>query len=352
MYPWAGFINGAISVYAADLDDDGDLDILGAALDDDEIAWWENAGGQFSLATTDTAPVALGQNASDDSLKIIATHEGRSGDTDMELATLELLFEESASDPLSTSEANALIDSLYVYLDTGSGTFESGSDTLVTTVATLSLTSGVQTVSLADADTNVQVVQGTPKAYFVVAQLTSDAASQTPNQFRVTHITESSSTAEDRDHDIELALEHVLNRPSSIVHASVDTDGDGLLDYDEVVGTYGYTSNPNDADSDDDGINDGTEVMLGTDPNSDLDVPSSAEVWVQFNYSSGIELGTNSQPFNSLNEGTICVTVGGAVKVKGDTGDPDTSETFTGANAIDKAMTIEAVGGPVRIGAP
>lgn len=338
----------ANSVCAADMDGDGDLDVLGTSKNNDEISWWQNRGGQFALATTDTTVPVLLQGTRDDLLEVVATHKGRSGDTDMELATLDLLFEESASDPLSTSEANAMIDNLYVYLDTGSGTFESGSDTLVTTVATLSLTAGVQTVTFSDGNADVQVGQGIPRAYFVVTQLTGNASSQTPNQFRVTHITESSSTAEDRDHDIELALEHVPNRPSTIVHASVDTDGDGLLDYDETNGTYGYVTLINDADSDDDGINDGTEVTLGTDPNDDQNLPSASEVWVQFNYSSGIELGTNSQPFNSLNEGTICVTVSGTVKIKGNTGDPDTSET----PRITKQMRVEAVGDAVRIGVP
>src|SRR5262249_33792647 len=35
----------------ADLDQDGDLDILGAAAVEDAIKWWENAGGQLALAT-------------------------------------------------------------------------------------------------------------------------------------------------------------------------------------------------------------------------------------------------------------------------------------------------------------
>jgi hypothetical protein len=37
--------NGARSVHAADLDGDGDIDVVGAALLSNEIAWWRNDGG-------------------------------------------------------------------------------------------------------------------------------------------------------------------------------------------------------------------------------------------------------------------------------------------------------------------
>ena len=38
--------DGAKSVYAADMDNDGDMDILGAAAHDNSITWWENDGAQ------------------------------------------------------------------------------------------------------------------------------------------------------------------------------------------------------------------------------------------------------------------------------------------------------------------
>ncbi|HNS20980.1 MAG TPA: FG-GAP-like repeat-containing protein [Sedimentisphaerales bacterium] len=40
--------NGPTSVYAADLDGDGDLDVLSASSEDDKIAWYANDGsGRF-----------------------------------------------------------------------------------------------------------------------------------------------------------------------------------------------------------------------------------------------------------------------------------------------------------------
>ena len=43
--------NGASSVASADVDGDGDIDILGAATSDDKITWWENTSGDGSTWT-------------------------------------------------------------------------------------------------------------------------------------------------------------------------------------------------------------------------------------------------------------------------------------------------------------
>ena len=46
-----------------------------------------------------------------------------------------------------------------------------------------------------------------------------------------------------------------------------DTDGDGLADWEELLGTYGWFSNPTLVDSDGDGVSDFDEVFDNTDPN-------------------------------------------------------------------------------------
>ena len=38
--------DGAYSVYAADVDADGDMDVLSASMNDDKIAWYENDGSE------------------------------------------------------------------------------------------------------------------------------------------------------------------------------------------------------------------------------------------------------------------------------------------------------------------
>ena len=49
-----GNFDGAYSVYAADFDGDTDLDVVGAASDADNIAWWENTNGQGTFGTAQT----------------------------------------------------------------------------------------------------------------------------------------------------------------------------------------------------------------------------------------------------------------------------------------------------------
>ncbi len=43
--------DGASSVHAADMDGDGDMDVLGAAYSADDITWWENTAGDGTAWT-------------------------------------------------------------------------------------------------------------------------------------------------------------------------------------------------------------------------------------------------------------------------------------------------------------
>ena len=217
---------GANSIIAVDLDNDGDLDVVatapGAAISGTVFAF-ENKGGQFALATTDTAPALIGNGQEDDLLRIEMTHRGRSGDSDAELRSLNLRFEGSSGgqslDPLKTGQVNAIIDELRLYLDDGDGSFEpGGDDTLVHTFETLNLDDeGDMTFTIRDDTAAAQVPFGTPSTFFLSTLLTADAFSQSPNIFTVTHLTESSSRGEDATADIPISLEFADNKASSAV---------------------------------------------------------------------------------------------------------------------------------------
>ena len=49
-----GFFSGAMSIYSEDIDGDGDMDVLGAAYTHDDITWWENIDGSGTSWTEHT----------------------------------------------------------------------------------------------------------------------------------------------------------------------------------------------------------------------------------------------------------------------------------------------------------
>ncbi|MCX5867714.1 MAG: Ig-like domain-containing protein, partial [Proteobacteria bacterium] len=98
---------------------------------------------------------------------------------------------------------------------------------------------GFQTVTFLDGDPYVQVVFGTPRTYFVTALFTETAGDQTPAAFRVIHHTRSSSTAEDRDHDLPLELEFAEN-----VTATVSTYNLGPSDISLTNSTVSEDASP------------------------------------------------------------------------------------------------------------
>jgi hypothetical protein len=191
----------------ADLDSDGDLDVVHARFFQSAVGWSRNDSGQVVTDAVDQVPPGVSNNNVFSMLRLTVTHGGRSGDSDAELARIGLLFEEGPGDPLTSLEANLLVEELRVYRDSnGNAAFDPGIDTLVTTVPTLALTAGVHTIVLPDGDPNLQVALGAPRTFFVVAQITANADQQVPNQFRVTHLAlgPSATQAEDRAADTPL----------------------------------------------------------------------------------------------------------------------------------------------------
>ena len=128
---------------------------------------------------------------------------------------------ETSGDPLTSAEANNLIENLYVYYS-ADDTW-GPADTVVTTVITLSLSVGVQTINFTDGDSNVQISAPTGKTYFVVVEMTDDASAQTPNVFQVTFNPDADSLVEDRPEDSSVSIQDTQPITAAITTSSVSS---------------------------------------------------------------------------------------------------------------------------------
>jgi len=209
-------VNAPLGVILADLDEDGDLDVATAANYGDAVQWAPNRGGQLAVAAVDLAPATAGDGEVHALLEIAATHRGRSGDRRAELTGFAVAFEDGSGVPFSTADAEALLTELTLWLDDGSGIFEPGADTLVSSVAELALDgSGVQQILVPIGDPTGRVPALQSRTWFVVAELAANASQQTPNAFRLVHRADL-TTATDPD-ATPLSLEDPLDTPSGTV---------------------------------------------------------------------------------------------------------------------------------------
>lgn len=195
-------------VVACDLDKDGCLDLVVASLTGNSVNLYENGGGQFSLTTTDLSPPVQDQGSVAPYLAIDFEHRGRAGDSAIELASLELRFEDGPGIPYSTGELGLVVSTVKISRDEGSGSYEEGDDPIVATLSSFDLLAGVQTFTLPDDDSNFVVSpESSPQRFFVLLELTAGAGNQLTTRMLVTHVTSSSSTAEDTPSDFPLLLQ-------------------------------------------------------------------------------------------------------------------------------------------------
>lgn len=214
-----------ISVETTDFNLDGVPDVTAVSNGNGKLSAYTNLGGQTAVATSNTAPATLKEGRRDAALRFSVSNLGVAGDNNARLNSVTMLFERSAGVPLTTAEANALIDTFYIFLDSNSsGVFEPATDTLVASFPNLALTNGRQNFSLASATpANVSVGPASTRNYFAVAKIAVIAAAQTPNSFRVTHISHGlgNSVLKDATTGTTLTVESatITNSPSSLITA-------------------------------------------------------------------------------------------------------------------------------------
>ncbi len=251
----AGNFSGAWSVDVADIDDDGDVDLVGAAFTANQIAWWENSGGQYKLTTTASISDAWDEGLTDDALQVVVTHNGRTKDHAIEIDSLSVLLESEPNIPLTTQQAATLLSSLSVYLDDGSGDFDADLDTALVTVSLLNLIDGVQALDLPDSDSRAQVTVGTDRTYFVVATLVTPINQQGRDLFRITHLADA-AVAIDATEECTL-LQQIGGNDVSTMLMLIDSDRDGVWNKFDICA--GHDDN---VDTDNDDVPDGCDTCL------------------------------------------------------------------------------------------
>jgi hypothetical protein len=208
-----------MAVATGDIDGDGDPDLVCG-----QSRFWPNRGGQAAVEVAATAPPVLDPLVLDDALEFDVVHLGRPGDTDAELATVDLELADDGGTPLSSAEADDALVGVYLFEDNdGSGDFDPGLDTQVAAVESFSLTAGVQGVGLTDGDSHARVPYGSPRRFFVVIAFESGAAASRPAGIEVA-MRGSDAVVEDFDHDLPLRLELKDTVRSGVVVPSLSTE--------------------------------------------------------------------------------------------------------------------------------
>lgn len=163
----------AHSIFADDIDADGDLDLLGTSRDDGKVYWFENQGGQYRLTQTSFSP---GQSvAGVPSALAVAqvVHLGRSSDVPLRVVNLDVEFTDAQGAPLSAAAIAAKVRTISVYRDACcNGLLEPAVDPLLVTVDVAStVQTGRVNASLLTSSQPLIVAYGQPSTLFAAATL-------------------------------------------------------------------------------------------------------------------------------------------------------------------------------------
>lgn len=176
----------AHGVYAADIDGDGDIDVISASRDDGKFAWYENVGGQYAISA-DHAP----DNPS--ILYLLVTHRGRPGDPDLLLANFEVQLQDESGAPLQASQVNSLVQRINVYrINCCEKAFDPNTSPLMAVATPLELTDdGRQLLQLSPDDPNTHIPVGGVAAFAIVFEGTATSCQNGVRAFRTVNVVSS-----------------------------------------------------------------------------------------------------------------------------------------------------------------
>ncbi|MCB9159708.1 MAG: VCBS repeat-containing protein [Caldilineaceae bacterium] len=171
----------AHGVNTADVDGDGDLDILGASREDRTAGWFENLGGQYAAGfqSYPSSQVTPGRWQSMAVLNVV--HRGRPGDADVRVNRVELTFLDQAGNRLDATTVNQRIAQLGIFREAnGDGLFDPAADYPVAVLDQFALdANGVLSIQLPiDPVLGERVPYGAQGTYYVGVVLGGECSDQ------------------------------------------------------------------------------------------------------------------------------------------------------------------------------
>lgn len=175
----------AHSIAVADLDGDGDQDVIATSRAGGQVAWFENQGGQYHISEGASQSASANLQAL---LNLVFTHRGRSGDAALRVNALTLRLT-TGGRPLTSVEAAGLFTRLAIYQDSNyNGAFEPGQDTELASADNFILDGAGQLLLPLPADRpGVQIGVGGAMRYFVAGE-TRSGGCLTGGSVQIAHI--------------------------------------------------------------------------------------------------------------------------------------------------------------------
>jgi hypothetical protein len=173
----------AHNVYAADIDGDGDLDLISASRGDGKIAWYENVGGHYAVSAEQSPDHP-------NVLHLLITHRGRPGDPDLALTNFEVQLQDESGTPLQTDQANLLIQRINVYrVNCCEKTFDAATSPLMSVAMPLELSGdGRQLLRFLPDDPNTRIPAGGVAAFAIVFDGNANSCQNGVNAFRAVNV--------------------------------------------------------------------------------------------------------------------------------------------------------------------
>lgn len=206
-------ILAAHGLHLEDLDGDGDTDIVAASRDDGILAWYENRGGQYGVEVDLFPSSHLVPGRQGEMVRLTFHHRGRPGDADIEYSSFEAVI-----DNVAVTSSLDLVDprlrSLQLYRDVCCGRgFNPGEDKLLPDTGPLVAPApGRVYMPFSGGQPDLRIGLREPVTFYIAAELTGSCTQQ-PAPFRLIPVL-TGGTARDGSSGLPLLAESMISLDS------------------------------------------------------------------------------------------------------------------------------------------